>query len=79
MLAQNRHENQAYTVDMVSTGLPGAYRILLDNGGRTSTRNGYKSYNDETSREKKESVSGLFIRHASGTPLVASAHTFCTW
>ena len=53
---------------MVSIGSTPTYCILLDSGGRTSTRNGRKSYNGETSRKKIESVSGFFAR-TRGTDL----------
>lgn len=53
---------------MVSTGRTTGHCILLDNGGRTSARNGCKSYNGETSREKKR-ISVWFVRKCAGTHL----------
>jgi len=49
-------------------GSTAACHILLDNGGRTSTRNDCKSYNGGTSREKIESASGSFAK-TRGTDL----------
>ena len=73
-----RDKNQAHTAEMVNTESTVVYYILLDSGGRTSIRNDCKSYNGETSREKKDSVPSWFVRHAREIPLVVSAHTFCT-
>ena len=58
-------------------GLTATGCILLDSDGRTSTHNGHKSYNGETSREWIESVS-IFSAKTRGTDLRSLLPTLST-